>query len=86
MHCLATKQTMIQYISSYDVPHVLIDAAHPSIFYSNDDKRWKWRRNDLMALPIKKLQEVCEYLEEFYNVVNTHNQPTLSKGGFSRGG
>lgn len=84
MHVLATKQAMIQYINSFDVPHILIDEAHPSVYFNVEQNKWKWRKQDLMALSVKKIQAVCEYLEEFYNVANSHMQQPISKTGFNR--
>lgn len=73
MHALKTKRTMIKYISSFYVPHILIDETHPAIKFSIEKERWIWVDSYLMALGIKQLTRLCEYLEVFYGLGNIRN-------------
>lgn len=61
---------MIQYITSYNVPHELIDKAHPAVYYHYDQNLWKWAKQYLMSLSIKQLKEVSVFLEHFFKVQN----------------
>lgn len=70
MHELRSKEAMIRYASSFGVPHILVDQAHPAVYFSQEARSWKWAKQYLMSLTINQLSDLCDYLESFFKVRN----------------
>jgi hypothetical protein len=62
---LKSKEQLIQYLTSFDIPTILIQKRHDAIYYNNKEQRFKWHISFLKGCSLPTLVDTINFLEKY---------------------